>query len=178
MKLIKFIGFIGIISLCHCCDTKENDLCPQSQLKGSSTCNTNYKPWVKGFGYLYKTNGLFQISIGQVDENCNTESIAIKSNELKIGKIYLNFSIGAMNNFPTSKFSTIHGQDAQTEQYDLLKSYINVLEITRFNKDSSIINGTFDLAYVISEISTSKFDVNRPDTLYFKNGVFELILKE
>jgi hypothetical protein len=160
------------------CGPKENELCPKSQLKGKSNCITNYKPWFNGFGYLYKGENIFTLSLGQIDENCNSETIVIKSNQLTIGKLKLNFSVSALGNLPTSKFDTVHGQDAQTEQYDLKKDFENIVEITSINKDTTLIKGKFDLAYVISENSIGKTDINRPDTLYFKEGVFELILNK
>lgn len=161
---------LGFIS----CSPDENELCPQSKLKGYSNCTTNYKPWKKGFGYLYDRDSLLIISMGQIDDFCNAESIAIYLKEIKKGRIDLNFSVNANSNYPTSKFDTTHGQDAQTEQYDLMKTYDNYIFINEISNDSSIIKGTFDLGFVFSEISIGKTDPNRPDTLYFQNGIFEL----
>ncbi len=172
MKAKVLILMTPMILLLINCNSKE--VCPLNELKGLSKCQTNYKTWSKGFGHFKKLNNIYSLSLGQIDENCSSETIVLKLKSLNLGKIPLNFSLLGQGNFPTAVFSTVHGQDAQTEKYDLLKSYNNILEITQINKDSSIINGNFDLGFALSSQSISKFDKNRPDTLLFKNGTIEL----
>ena len=76
---------------------------------------------------------------------------------------------------PTSHFDTyVADGDASTEFYDLFDSegFENYVKIIHISGDSLEVEGEYQLFFVLSQDSPSKFDESRPDTLIFTDGVF------
>ncbi len=63
--------------------------------------------------------------------------------------------------------------DAAKELYTLMqqKNYKSWVKIDKINKDTSEVEGTFDLGYLIDD-TKRKFDPKIPDTIFLKNGIF------
>lgn len=106
------------------------------------------------------------------------EKIRIRDFELTVGTVYLMAAWGIWTpDFfeQTAHFDTFAADgDASTEFYDLYhqEGFENYLKINSISGDSLEIDGEYQLYFVISQDSPSKFDESRPDTLVFTDGTF------
>lgn len=106
------------------------------------------------------------------------EKIRIRDFDLRLDTIPLTAAWGIWTSDfyePTAHFNTYAADgDAATEYYDLYnkEGFKNYLKINRISADTSEIEGEYQLFFVISPNSPSKFDESRPDTLIFTNGTF------
>lgn len=173
--------FLLVFIILFCCACNKEELEPKidwSVYQSEAVLNDSLR-WYADVSWTSKLNSgkrIIQFDVFNEYRELR-EKIRIRDFNLKVGDIPLSYGWrGSDPKEPSAYFDTfIADGDASTEFYDLFdkEGFDNYVKINHISADSLEIEGEYQLFFVISEDSPSKFDKTRPDTLAFTNGVFK-----
>ena len=156
-----------------------------NDIKGSSAVDINYSEWNIGKGSIAYQNSEGDILL---EGSCSNEFISITltgfleiSNEcLLVNTMKLNMCELVENQLqeihPSSKFTRSDG-DLFGETYIAIPGESNYVILRDISSDCKKISGEFSASFEIGNAS-KVLDPNSPDTLVFRNGRFNIELRD
>ena len=171
----KIYFFLGLVFLSFYFSCKDDDI-----FDGKVTANMNGESW-KTEAIIASPNLPYDQGMDIIIYELNRAGLS--QMQLHLFKIPITEGTYNLDSTGVRDIDTLIGaslvmtdHDVPISGYDLIEdgSEVNELVITEIDGDE--IKGTFDISFVKN--STNPFGVNDPDTVIFKNGVFETKLVE
>ncbi len=166
---MKLVAIISCFFLFSCSGDDEFSI--PDYYSGSVNADFNGKAWsalIHGFNVSdINTYGIMVANYNS--ENIIREVLTLARIPRQLGEYQLSSNLSLMSSLYTT---IVSDGDVTCDIYYLDDDYNNRIEITSFDHNGSNIEGNFELTFYHIR-PNYKCDINVPDTLKFRNGVFQ-----
>jgi hypothetical protein len=142
---------------------------------GICTSESNIVSWGESQATFRINNKKLVISFDQWNNVCDNFWTSIVYLPVQNGNYSISKDDGSIK--PSARFNLYNGGDAVANRWDIDTTKQNWVTISSISKDSTEINGSFDLSFVLRPSLNGKFYPDLPDSLFLKNGKFNAKLR-